>query len=316
MSKPNKTLQPWELERDRVKKAAKRRRAWSYTKRGFGTVFAAFFAILFLMPIVLTITNSFMSSSEISSNYGMVFATTSSGGKVYIAEKVTLKFIPDMVSFSQYITVLLKSPEYLLKFWNSVILVGPIVVFQLTVATLASYGFARYRGRIREIIFFLYIILMLMPYQVTLVSNYIVLDHMGLLGSYAAMILPGIFSSFGVFLIKQTVDEIPTETLEAAKLDGAGVFRTLIYIVAPICRGGIVSLILLNFVDNWNMVEQPIVFLKEERMYPLSVFLARSLSDTKSAGFACGLLALAPVMLLYMNFKEELMNGIAVSSLK
>ena len=171
MSKPNKTLQPWELERDRVKKAAKRRRAWSYTKRGFGTVFAAFFAILFLMPIVLTITNSFMSSSEISSNYGMVFATTSSGGKVYIAEKVTLKFIPDMVSFSQYITVLLKSPEYLLKFWNSVILVGPIVVFQLTVATLASYGFARYRGRIREIIFFLYIILMLMPYQVTLVPN-------------------------------------------------------------------------------------------------------------------------------------------------
>mgnify|MGYP002508653621 CR=1 FL=1 len=131
----------------------------SYTKRGFGTVFAAFFAILFLMPIVLTITNSFMASSEISSNYGMVFATTSSGGKVYIAEKVNLKFIPDMVSFSQYVTVLFKSPEYLLKFWNSVILVGPIVVFQLTVATLASYGFSRYRGRIREIIFFLYIIL-------------------------------------------------------------------------------------------------------------------------------------------------------------
>ena len=97
------------------------------------------------MPTVLTITNSFMSSSEISSNYGMVFATTSSGGKVYIAEKVTLKFIPDMVSFSQYVTVLFKSPEYLLKFWNSVILVGPIVVFQLTVATLASYGFSRYR---------------------------------------------------------------------------------------------------------------------------------------------------------------------------
>ncbi|MDE5746934.1 MAG: carbohydrate ABC transporter permease, partial [Acetatifactor sp.] len=151
------------------------------TKRGFGTVFAAFFAILFLMPIVLTITNSFMSSSEISSNYGMVFATTSSGGKVYISEKVNLKFIPDMVSFSQYVTVLFKSPEYLLKFWNSVILVGPIVIFQLTVATLASYGFTRYRGRIREIIFFLYIILMLMPYQVTLVPNYLVSDWLNIL---------------------------------------------------------------------------------------------------------------------------------------
>ena len=143
MSKPKKTLQPWEAERERARKAAKRRRIWSYTKRGFGTMFAAFFAILFLMPIVLTITNSFMSSSEISSNYGMVFATTSSGGKVYIAEKVTLKFIPDMVSFSQYVTVLFKSPEYLFKFWNSVILVGPIVVFQLIVASLASFIYVR-----------------------------------------------------------------------------------------------------------------------------------------------------------------------------
>ena len=77
-----------------------------------------------------------------------VFATNDKGGKVYISEKVNLKFIPDIVSFSQYTTVLLKSPEYLLKFWNSVILVGPIVLFQLIVASLASYGFARYSGRL------------------------------------------------------------------------------------------------------------------------------------------------------------------------
>lgn len=95
------------------------------------TVIAAFFAILFLLPTVLTIANSFMSSSEISANYGQVFATSETGGKVFISETVNLKFIPDMVSFDQYITVLFKSPEYLLKFWNSVILVVPIVVFQL-----------------------------------------------------------------------------------------------------------------------------------------------------------------------------------------
>jgi len=122
------------------------------TRLALGTAVAAVFAILFLTPIVLTITNSFMSASEISSNYGSVFATNSSGGKVYISERVNLKFIPDMVSFSQYVTVLFKSPDYLYKFWNSVALVGPIVVFQLLAASLASYGFARYRGRIREII--------------------------------------------------------------------------------------------------------------------------------------------------------------------
>ena len=168
----------WEKE---VKRKKKVRDARHLARVCIATTVAACFAVLFLMPIVLTVTNSFMSASEISSNYGQVFATTDTGGKMYIAEKVNLKFIPDMVSFSQYITVLFKSPEYLFKFWNSVILVIPIVVFQLLVAAGASFGFTRYRGRIKEIIFFVYIILMLMPYQVTLVPNYLVSEWLHLL---------------------------------------------------------------------------------------------------------------------------------------
>ena len=188
----------WEDLAARDREAAKRRKRVQTAKIGLATLVAAFFAILFLMPIVLTITNSFMAASEISANYGSVFATDANGGKVYIAERVNLKFIPDMVSFSQYNTVLFKSPEYLFKFWNSVILVGPIVAFQLIVASLASFGFARYRGRIREIIFFMYIILMLMPYQVTLVPNYLVSDWLNLLDTNWAIWLPGIFSPFAV----------------------------------------------------------------------------------------------------------------------
>ncbi|MBP5152345.1 MAG: carbohydrate ABC transporter permease, partial [Lachnospiraceae bacterium] len=138
------------------------------------TVFAVMFAVVFLTPIVLTITNSFMSQTEINANYGAIFAKTEKGGKIFISEKVNLKFIPDMISFSQYITVLLKSPAYLIKFWNSVILVLPILVFQLAVAVFASYGFMRAKGKLKEIIFFTYIILMLMPYQVMLVPNYLV----------------------------------------------------------------------------------------------------------------------------------------------
>ena len=161
-------LDKWD---ETVRKKKKIRNARRLMRLSVATMAAGCFAVLFLLPIVLTVTNSFMSASEISANYGQVFATSSTGGKVYISEKVNLKFIPDMVSFSQYITVLLKSPEYLFKFWNSVVLVVPIVVFQLLVAAGASFGFTRYRGRMKEIIFFLYIILMLMPYQVTLVPN-------------------------------------------------------------------------------------------------------------------------------------------------
>ena len=191
---------PVTKEMKRIRGYKRRKKVFENIRISIATVIAAFFAILFLMPIVLTITNSFMSSSEISANYGSVFATTEKGGKVYISEKVNLKFIPDIVSFSQYSTVLLKSPEYLLKFWNSAILVGPIVFFQLLVASLASYGFARYTGKLRSIIFFSYVILMLMPYQVTLVPNYLVAEWLNILNSYWAIWLPGIFSPFAGFL--------------------------------------------------------------------------------------------------------------------
>ena len=115
------------------------------------TAFLIFVAALFVTPIVFTMCNSFMGSSEIAANYGMIFETTDSGAKTFISDTVNLKFIPDRVSFSQYITVLLKSPDYLLKFWNSVILVVPIVVFQLAVACLAAYGFTRYQGEYEKL---------------------------------------------------------------------------------------------------------------------------------------------------------------------
>ena len=232
--------------RGKVKRSNKRKKKIiSITKITIATCIAAIFAILFLMPIVLTISNSFMASSEISANYGSVFAKSESGGKVYISEKVNLKFIPDMVSFDQYITVLLKSPEYLLKFWNSVILVGPIVIFQLLIASLASYGFSRYRGRLREIIFFAYIILMLMPYQVTLVPNSLVSDWLKILDTRWAIWLPGIFSPFAVFLLTKFMRRIPTSVIEAAQIDGAGEWQIFRRICIPLCKGALCSAAIL-----------------------------------------------------------------------
>ena len=154
-----------------MKETRKRRR--HILRRCFEVLVAALFALAFLLPTVLTVSNSFMTETEINANYGAVFSAVS-GGSSYISKQVNLKFIPDKVSFSQYITTLIKSPEYLLKFWNSVILVVPIVLLQVAVAAVASYGFSRWRGRVRDSIFFFYVILMLMPYQVTLVPNYLV----------------------------------------------------------------------------------------------------------------------------------------------
>ena len=305
----------WEDLAARDREAAKRRKRVQTAKIGLATLVAAFFAILFLMPIVLTITNSFMAASEISANYGSVFATDANGGKVYIAERVNLKFIPDMVSFSQYNTVLFKSPEYLLKFWNSVILVAPIVIFQLIIASLASYGFARYRGRIREIIFFMYIILMLMPYQVTLVPNYLVSDWFNLLDTNWAIWLPGIMSPFAVFLLTKFMRRIPESVMEAAQIDGAGEWQIYRRICLPLCKGAICSAAILVFIDYWNMVEQPLILLTDAETHPLSVFLSKINAGEIGLAFAVATIYMVPSLLIFLYGEEYLVDGITYQGL-
>lgn len=290
--------------------AAKRKKIFRAARITLATIVAASFALLFLTPIILTITNSFMAASEISSNYGSVFATTETGGKVYISEKVNLKFIPDMVSFSQYATVLFKSPDYLLKFWNSVILVGPIVFFQLLVASFASFGFARYSGKLRTIIFFAYIILMLMPYQVTLVPNYLVSDWFHLLDSYWAIWLPGIFSPFAVYLLTKFMRRIPDGVIEAAQIDGAGEWQIYRKICMPLCRGAICSAAILVFIDYWNMVEQPLILLSDGEKHPLSVFLSKINSGEIGLAFAVATIYMVPSLLIFLYGEEYLVDGI------
>ncbi|MCL2588809.1 MAG: carbohydrate ABC transporter permease, partial [Oscillospiraceae bacterium] len=187
------------------------------------TVVAGVFALLFLMPTILTLSNSFMSQAEISANYGVVFGTAAEGA--YMAERVNLKLIPDMVTFRQYSTVLIQSPYYLTRFWNSVVLVVPIVILQVLVAALAAYSFTRFRTKRKEVLFFAYIILMLMPFQVTLVPNYLMADFLGILDTRRAIWLPGIVAPFSVFLLTKFMRRIPISYIEAAKLDGAGEWR-------------------------------------------------------------------------------------------
>lgn len=297
-------------DKSKVKKRKRFRQRKLFVKAAVITMTAACFAVLFLMPIVLTVTNSFMSASEISSNYGQVFATTDTGGKTYISEKVNLKFIPDMVSFSQYITVLFKSPEYLFKFWNSVILVVPIVVFQLLVAALAAYGFTRYRGRIKEMIFFVYIILMLMPYQVTLVPNYLVSDWLNILDTRWAIWLPGIFSPFAVFLFTKYMRRIPMSVMEAAQIDGAGEWQIFRRICMPLCKGAMCSVAILIFIDYWNMVEQPLILLSDSEQHPLSVFLSKINEGEVGLAFAVATIYMVPPILVFLYGEDYLVEGI------
>ena len=276
------------------------------------TLISALFALSFLMPTVLTISNSFMTQSEINANYGSEFSAASSG-QTYISDTVYLKFIPDKVSFSQYITTFIKSPEYLLKFWNSVILVVPIVLLQVSVAAVASYGFSRWRGKVRDSIFFFYVILMLMPYQVTLVPNYLVSEWLGLLNTRWAIIFPGAFAPFSVFLLTKFMRRIPVAQIEAAKLEGSSEWQIFTRIYLPQCRSALYSIAILVFIDYWNMVEQPLILLNDAELQPLSVYLSTINAGEIGLAFAVATIYMIPSLLLFLHGEEYLVEGIAQS---
>lgn len=171
------------------------------------------------------------------------------------------------------------------------------------VAVLASYGFTRYRGRIKEIIFFIYIILMLMPYQVTLVPNYLVSNWLHLLDTRWAIWLPGIFSPFAVYLLTKFMRRIPISVIEAAQIDGAGEWQIFRRICLPLCKGCLCSVAILVFIDYWNMVEQPLILLSDDTMHPLSVFLSKIKNGEIGLAFAVATIYMIPTLLVFLYGK-------------
>ena len=295
----------------KLKRMAIKRRRKIFDILVFGFVLLA--ALLFLLPTVLTLANSFMTSNEINANYGAMLSNMTENKKTFISTNVNLKFIPDKVTFDQYKAVLIQNSDYLMKFWNSVWLTVPITVFQMAVAILTSYGFSRYPNKFKGIIFFAYIILMIMPYQVTLVPNYLVADKFGLLDTRLSIILPAIFSPFSIFLLTKVMRRIPISYVEAAKLDGAGEFKILTKIYIPLCKGAIVSIAMLVFIDYWNMVEQPIVLMREPTLHPLSVFLSQINEKDIGLAFAIGVVYMIPTVLMFLYGEDYLVEGITYS---
>ncbi|WP_209970329.1 carbohydrate ABC transporter permease [Paenibacillus eucommiae] len=266
-----------------------------------------------LFPIVITFTNSFMTEREIDLNYHLIGKITELGQQ---AGFVNLKLIPDWVSFAQFDKILIQSPKFLFLFWNSVLLVTPIIAGQLVVAALAAYAFSMLRFPGRDTHFLVYVIAMLMPFQVTLVPNYMIADKLGILNHVSAIILPGIFATYGVFLLRQFFLHVPGPLIEAARIDGAGHFTIFIRIVLPLVKPGVAALIVLLFVDYWNMVEQPLIFLEDPLKYPLSLYLAFILKDERGLGFASSLLYMSPIVLLFLYAESYFIKGIQSTGIK
>ncbi len=208
--------------------------------------------------------------------------------------------------------VFLATPEYLLVFWRTLGLCAVIVAGQVVLSVLAGMGFAKYDFPGKNLWFFLLLVVMVLPLQVTLVPNFRILGAFHLLDTQWALVLPALFAPLGAFLRTQSFRAVPDEIVEAAQLDGASTLTILWRILMPCGKNGLACVIVLTFLEAWNMVEQPMAYLKDTAQYPLSVSLATTGARDPAVQLACCLLALLPPLLLFLGLHKELVQGIAL----
>lgn len=215
-----------------------------------------------------------------------------------------------------YYEVFLAENQYLSRFWKSIALACAIAAVQVAVSAMAGYGFAKCQFPGKNGIFFCLMLLMMMPLQVTLVPNYLMLDQMHLLNTRHALSLPPMFAPLGTFLMTQSFRSVPNSVIEAARLDGCSTLGILLRIAAPLGKSGLVCTMLLSFLDGWNMVEQPMVYLEDFSLYPLSVGLASVPLSSPTVQLAACVLAALPPVFLFAYYNRELVEGIALGGEK
>jgi len=281
----------------------------------FARVFLTIVSLLFVIPLLLILTNSFMSQGELTRNYSAEYDLFDYENKdqIHYAE---YNLIPEHITFDQYNTLFFKTPVYLDLFLNAIKLTLPIVLLQIVIGTFAAYGFTAWKSRFKEPLFCAYIIVMVLPYQATLVSNYITADNLGILNTHLSVILPWGFSPIAVFIMRQSMRSVPYSVYEAAQIDGAGHLRRFIHIALPLSKTGITALAVLSFADAWGMVEHPMVFLQDASMQPLSVMLYRIGQGNRGLVFAASVFYMLPVIWILLFGREHLERGVSLSALK
>lgn len=212
--------------------------------------------------------------------------------------------------------VYLAEPAYLLRFWRSLALTLVIALGQTVISILAGYSFAKYDFPGKRALGFALLLMMVLPIQVTLVPGYITLKRLNLLNTYYALALPIVFVPLGTFLLSRSFRAVPEELIGAARLDGCGTLGAIFRIAVPAARSGVISVFILSFLDAWNMVEQPIAYVDNTTMYPLSVYLALSPAAVTTVRFVCVVLASLPPVLLFLSFSQEMNESIGVGGTK
>lgn len=267
-------------------------------------------AALILIPIVFTFLYSFFPKAEIK-------AYLNQRGSYDAAKWLDILYSPKMFSVRQYYTILIEDSKYLRYFCNSLFYTVTILLGQALAVPLTAYALSRFTFRGRDTLFFFILMLMLLPFQVTMAPSVYTLRFLNLMDTVWAVILPICFSPFYIFLLRQFMVGLPNELLEAGMIDGAGTLRCFVHVVLPVCRPILGAAAALSFADCWNLVEQPLTFLANKpNLYPLSVVFNDISTEGADIAFAGAALYILPALLIYFYFQEDILLGVQLSELK
>lgn len=267
-------------------------------------------AVLLLLPMAQTFLYSFSSMTEMQ-------AFMKTRGSYDETRWMEAHLIPNLVSLGQYHQILIADNTVLWLFINSAMYAALILLGQAAIIPPLAFALSKFRFPGRNALFFGIILLMLLPFQVTMVPNVLTLRSLGLIDTIWAVVIPMWFAPFYIFLIRQYMVGLPGELIEAAEMDGAGAMSVYFRVILPVCRPILGAAAALSFAESWNLVEQPLTYLTTRMdLQPLSTMFNQLATENTGFEFAGAALYILPALFVYLFFQEDILSGIQLTELK
>ena len=269
------------------------------TSKIIKTVIMTLVAVLFLSPFLWMLSSSLKLPIEIASP--------------------EFHFFGEALQWSNYVTVFTQEKaNMLLAYRNTLFVAAVSIILRISLSSMAAFAFAKVKFKGKDFVFLLFLSSMMIPGQATLIPKFMLFKTIGLYNTLWALILPHLFGASGIFLLRQFYLGLPTALMEAAKIDGAGLFRIFTTIYLPLSKPAMISLTLLSFVDTWNEYLSAMVFITRSDLYIISQvikYFAGEMGDpaVQMAAASC---AVFPIFILFFFCQKYFIEGIATSGVK
>lgn len=264
------------------------------------TVLMGALSVFFLIPFVWMVSSAFKFEKDVM--------------------RFPIEWIPKSINVVyNFKAVWMGKVPFLHIYFNSIKVAVIVTFITLLVSTMAAYSFTKLKFRGRNLVFTALLAFMIIPDQATLIPRFMLVRWMGLYDTHVALIFMSMFSIYFTFLLRQFMVGISNEYIEAAKIDGAGHFRTFASIIVPLCRPVLATVAIIKFIWSWNDYQNPLIFLQTKDLYtiPLGMTLFRDDYTTNDAiMMMASLSAIVPLLIVFIILQKQVINGIALGGVK